>query len=81
MQKAFLESEYKKKISTGERQRLKKYYNEIYKKGDKVYYQKGGLMNILEQVSNNEVKLDIPKANGGLKRVHKCKVSCKYSNF
>ena len=49
--------------------------------GDLVYFQDKmekcwrGPVKVLEQVSNSEVRLDIPEANGGYKRVHKCKIS------
>ena len=77
MRKTFLENKYERKIKVGESQRLEKYHNEVYKKGDLVYYQDGtkkdwcGPVKILEQVSNSEVKLDIPEANSGYKRIHK----------
>ena len=34
-----------------------------------------GPVKVLEQVSNSEVRLDVPEANRGYKRVHKCKIS------
>ena len=81
VRKAFLENEYKRRIKIGENQRLEKYYDENYECGDLVYFQDKmekcwrGPVKVLEQVSNSEVRLDIPEANGGYKRVHKCKIS------
>ena len=60
---------------------MEKYYDENYKCGDLVYFQDKmekcwrGPVKVLEQVSNSEVRLDVPEANGGYKRVHKCKIS------
>ena len=41
MRRAFMENEFKRRISIGENQRHKKYYDEKYEKGDEVYYQDG----------------------------------------
>ena len=41
MRKAFIENEYKRRITIGENQILERYHDETYKKGDEVYYQEG----------------------------------------
>ena len=85
MQKAFLESEHKIRITKAEDQKnIMKYHDKVFETGDEVLYQNGkdkgwyGPVKILRQVSTTEVELDMPDSYGELKHVHKCRVARYY---